>query len=136
MPDLSNVTYIEMFAFAHCHGLRSVYIPKNVQHVLKGVFWDCSNLSELQAPDEFYLSSDVSEVAFVSCPKLARNQSLLENGFHIEMPWVDEHLLAHESSYTWANITGNGLSADLRILFFKYDDPGTKTHLRAIYKTF
>ena len=129
IPDLSNVTLIEMFAFSHCHGLRRVYIPKNVQHVLEGAFWKCKNLSELQAQAvDFYSSSDVSKTAFLSCPKLTRNRSLLDNDFFLEMPWVNENLLEKQSSYSWVLI-GGMLRIYPRTLYFKQKP----TQIRAIF---
>ena len=135
MPDLSKVTKIGGFAFSHCHGLRRVYIPENVKHVWRGAFWGCANLSELQAQEgDFYSSFDVSKTAFLSCPKLAGNRSLLENGFRLQMPWVNGHLLEeHESSYSWILLNGN-LTPYSRTLSFEYSDQG-KTQIRAIFDT-
>ena len=57
---------IDACAFAHCTSLRKIVLPKTLENVKSGIFFDCKKLEEITFRSDIIVPLDI----FAFCPKL------------------------------------------------------------------
>ena len=89
----NSVTYIQDYAFAGCRSLRSVTIPKSVNEIGIGAFWQCINL-------EYIICHDISVPYIEGKTKMHKVLKLIsERDLSITIPSVVKYMVIWNMFY-------------------------------------
>ena len=68
--------FIDEYAFAGCHRLRTIHLPSNIRKISKGMFFGCSSLTKCFLSDEIEW---IEDDAFKGCTAMRK-------------PWIPKNI--------------------------------------------